>query len=90
MAATHDARTEPPQELPARTDCTREARRTERQAHQNELASGDDQTVRLRQELLYEFGRKQIERVGGNEAVETVIGLRYTWGTVSLVDTCTF
>ena len=74
MAAAHDARTEPPQALPAPANGTGEGRRTERQAHQTELASGHEQTVSLRQELLDEVGSKQIEHVGGNEAVEAVIG----------------
>ena len=89
MAAAHDGRTEPPQALPAPADHAGEAGRPERHAYKTELASGHEHTVSLWHELLDEVGGKQIEDVGGDKAVEAVIWLRYTWGTVSLVNTCT-
>ena len=61
-----------------------------RKTHQTEPASGGEQTASLRQELRHEVGRKQIEHVGGNEAVETAIRLLYARRTIALVDTCTF
>ncbi len=90
MAPAHYARTEPPQALPAPTDCTRDRRRSEGHAHQTELASGHKQTVSLRQELIYEVGRQQVEHVGRNEAVKVAIWFRYARGTVTLMDECAF
>ena len=83
MAAAHDARTEPPQALPAPADCTRYRRCPESHAHETQLPSGNEHAVSLRQQLLDEVGGKQIEDVGRNEVVEGAIWLRYTRGAVS-------
>ena len=76
MAAAYDARTKPPQALPAPADCTGDGRCPESHAYQTELASGHENTVSLRQQLLDEVGGKQIEDVGRNEVVEGAIWLR--------------
>ena len=53
MAPAHDARTQPPQSLPAPANCAGEGRRTERHAYQTKPPTGHEQAVSLRQDLIY-------------------------------------